>query len=143
MRCPGGIGINTYLLMMTFRVWVIELAVSAVNYFLLMKKVYEPRYGMLRAHQTGMSTRIAYIFVFAYFILFFAKRYTILDTFYAGVFWLLLILAFEWIGSFILRRPVREILEGWHINKGFMWPYVLAAYLLSPLIVGLLFHPGQ
>ena len=41
------------------------------------------------------------------------------DTFYAGVFWLLLILAFEWIG-FILRRPVREILEGWHVNKGFM-----------------------
>ena len=136
-------GINTYLLMMTFRVWVIELAVSAVNYFLLMKKVYEPRYGKLRAHQIGMPTRIAYIFVFAYFILFFTKQYTTLDTFYAGVFWLLLILAFEWIGSFILRRPVREILEGWHINKGFMWPYVLAAYLLSPLIVGLLFHPGQ
>ena len=136
-------GINTYLLMMTFRVWVIELAVSAVNYFLLMKKVYEPRYGKLRAHQIGMPTRIAYIFVFAYFILFFTKQYTTLDTFYAGVFWLLLILAFEWIGSFILRRPVREILEGWHINKGFMWPYVLAAYLLSPLIVGLLFRPGQ
>ncbi len=128
---------------MTFRVWVIELAVSALNYFILMKKVYEPRYGNLRAHQIGMSTRIAYIFVLAYFILFFAKRYTTLDTFYAGVFWLLLILAFEWIGSFIQRRPVREILEGWHINKGFMWPYVLAAYLLSPLIVGLLFRPGQ
>ena len=104
--------------MMTFRVWVIELAVSAVNYFILMNKVYEPRYGKLRAHQIGMSTRIAYIFVFAYFILFFAKRYTTIDTFYAGVFWLLLILAFEWIGSFILRRPVREILEGWHVNKG-------------------------
>ncbi len=128
---------------MTFRVWVIELAVTAVNYFVLTKKVYEPRYGKLRAHQIGMSTRIVYIFVFAYFILFFTKRYTTLDTLYAGVFWLLLILAFEWIGSFIQRRPVREILEGWHINKGFMWPYVLAAYLLSPLIVGLVLHPGQ
>ena len=41
----GGTGVNTYLLMMTFRVWVIELAVSAVNYFILMGKVYEPRYG--------------------------------------------------------------------------------------------------
>ena len=90
-----------------------------------------------------MSTRIVYLFVFAYFILFFAKRYTIFDMFYAGVFWLLLILAFEWIGSLILRRPVREILEGWHVNNGFMWPYVPAAYLLSPLIVRLIFHPGQ
>jgi uncharacterized membrane protein YgcG len=82
------VGINTYLMMMTFRVWVIELAVTALNYFLLMQKVYEPRYGKLRAHQIGMSTRIVYIFVFAYFILFFAQRYTTLDTFYAGVFWL-------------------------------------------------------
>jgi hypothetical protein len=24
-----------------------------------------------------------------------------------------------------------------------MWPYVLAAYLLSPLIVGLVFHPDS
>jgi hypothetical protein len=90
-----------------------------------------------------MSARIVYIFVFAYFILFFAKRYTVLDALTAGVFWLLLILAFEWIRSLIQRRPAREILEGWHINKGFMWPYVLAAYLLSPLIVGLILHPGQ
>jgi hypothetical protein len=75
--------------------------------------------------------------------LLFAKHYKTLDTLSAGVFWLLLILAFEWIGSLILRRPVREILEGWHVNKGFMWPYVLAAYLLAPVIVGLIFHPGH
>jgi len=24
------------------------------------------------------------------------------------------------------------MLEGWHINKGFMWPYVLTAYLQAP-----------
>jgi hypothetical protein len=130
--------------MMTFRVWFLELALTAVNYFLLMNKVYEPRYGKLRAHQIGMTTRIAYILVFAYFILLFAKHYTALDTLGAGVFWLLLILAFEWIGSFIIqRRPVREILEGWHVEKGFMWPYVLATYLLAPLLFGLIFHPGQ
>jgi len=33
---------------------------------------------------------------------------------------------------------VQEILEGWHVENGYMWPYVLAAYLLSPLLVGLL-----
>ena len=64
---------NVYLLMMTFRVWFLELAVTAVNYFFLMSKVYEPRYGKLKAHQIGMSTRIVYIFVFAYFILCFAN----------------------------------------------------------------------
>lgn len=129
--------------MMTFRVWVIELAVSAVNYFILMNKVYEPRYGRLRAHRIGMTTRILYIIIFAYALLYFAARYTTPQTLYAGAFWLVLILAFEWVGSFLMRRPVREILEGWHIERGYMWPYVLLTYLLSPLIVGLIFHPGQ
>jgi hypothetical protein len=129
--------------MITFRVWVIEIAVTAVNYFIFMNKVYEPRYGKLRAHQIGSTTRIVYILVFAYFLLYFARTYTTLQTLYAGAFWLLLILAFEWIGSFLTRRPVREILEGWHVERGFMWPYVLLTYLLSPLIIGLIFHPGQ
>jgi hypothetical protein len=134
--------VSTYLAELTFRIWVIELAVSAVNYFVLMKRVYEPRVGELRAHQVGMSTRIAYIFVFAYILLDRSHGYTTSETFVAGAFWLGLILAFEWIGSFIQRRPVREILIGWHINRGYMWPYVLLAYLASPLIVGVVLHPG-
>lgn len=127
---------------LTFRVWLIELAVSAVNYFVLMNRVYEPRFGELRAHQIGMSTRIIYIFVFAYFLLDYSNGYTTLETLYAGGFWLALILAFEWVGSLILRRPVHEILIGWHINRGYMWPYVLLTYLFSPLLVGVVFHPG-
>jgi hypothetical protein len=60
----------------------------------------------------------------------------------AGTYWLLMVLAFEWAGSFILRRPVHEILEGWHVESGFMWPYVLLAYLSSPLIAGVLLGHG-
>lgn len=134
---------QTHLAEITFRIWLLELAVSAVNYFVLMQRVYEPRVGELRAHQIGMSTRIAYIFVFAYLLLYYSGGYTTLESFYAGAFWLAMIIAFEWIGSFILRRPVHEILIGWHVNRGYMWPYVLFAYLFSPLIVGLLLSPGQ
>ncbi len=64
------------------------------------------------------------------------------DLVLAGTYWLLMVLAFEWIGSFVILRPVSEILEGWHVEKGYMWPYVLLAYFLSPLIVGLLLNPG-
>jgi hypothetical protein len=39
-------------------------------------------------------------------------------------------------------QPVHEILEGWHVERGYMWPYVLLTYLLSPLVVGLLLNPG-
>ena len=54
-----------------------------------------------------------------------------------------MILAFEWIGSFIVRRPVQEILEGWHVERGYMWPYVLVTYLVAPLVVGLVFQPAS
>jgi hypothetical protein len=134
--------VSTYLAELTFRIWVIELAVSGVNYFVLMTRVYEPRVGELRAHQIGMSTRIGYVFVFAYLLLNRSHGYTTSETFVAGVFWLGMILAFEWVGSLIQRRPVHEILIGWRINRGYMWPYVLLAYLFSPLIVGLILHPG-
>lgn len=43
-------------------------------------------------------------------------------------------LAFEWAGSLLIRRPVAETLIGWHIERGYMWPYVLLTYLPSPLI---------
>lgn len=124
------------ILMYTFRVWFFEIAVSGVNYFVLMKRVYEPRVGVLRAHRIGMTTRIVYILPFAYILVRVADLDTVPEMLLAGTYWLLLVLAFEWIGSFILRRPVHEILEGWHIENGYMWPYVLAAYFFSPLIVG-------
>jgi hypothetical protein len=50
---------------------------------------------------------------------------------------------FEWGGSFILRRSVEEILIGWSIFAGYIWPYVMLAYLLSNLIVGVTLHPGR
>ena len=113
---------DSYVLMITFRVAFVEILLSGLNYFLLMNRVYEPRMGVLRAHRIGMTTRIAYIFVFAYVIAYFADTHRPEQLALAGVFWLLLILAFEWIGSFILRRPVHEILEGWHVERGYMWP---------------------
>lgn len=133
---------KTQLLMFTFRVWVLETALSGFNYFVLMMRVYEPRVGKLRAHRIGMLTRIAYIFPFAYLLVEWADVDSVPDFLLAGTYWLLMILAFEWLGSFIIRRPVDEILEGWHVEKGYMWPYVLLTYFLSPLVVGVLLSPG-
>lgn len=133
---------NANLLRVAFWVWVAEIAASAFNYFVLMRRVYEPRFGALRAHQIGMATRIVYIFGFATFLLLFENDYCALDLVYIGLFWLGLTLVFEWGGSLLTRRPVHEILIGWHVNRGYLWPYVLAAYLLSPLIVGSLLRLG-
>jgi hypothetical protein len=133
---------DSLILMMVFRAWFLEIVVSGFNYFVLMKRIYEPRYGVLKAHRIGMTTRIVYIFIFAYFLDYFAELTTVGEYLLAGFYWVLMVLAFEWIGSFLLRRPVHEILEGWHIERGFMWPYVLVTYFMSPLIVGLVFDPA-
>lgn len=134
---------NSRLLKIGVRVWLVETLISGFNFFVLMNLVYEPRWGSLVAHQIGMSTRIAYIFILAYFLLRYVKEYTTKDLILIGLVWLGLEEIFEWGGSFILGRPVEEILVGWNIFAGYMWPYVMLAYLLSNLIVGTILRPDK
>ncbi len=134
---------NTILLKTAIRVWLMEILVSGFNFFVLMNLIYEPRWGVLTAHQIGMSTRIMYIYVFAYLLLRYVREYRTVDLIHVGILWLGLTLAFEWLGSLAMGRPVEEILVGWNVYAGFMWPYVLLSYLLSNLIVGIILHPGK
>ena len=134
---------NTTLLSTAFRVWLMETLVSGFNFFVLMGFIYEPAWGTLIAHQVGMTTRIVYIFIFAYLLLRYVKDYETKDLIHVGFLWLGLELLFEWGGSFLIGRPVEEIIIGWNIFAGYMWPYVLLTYLLSNLIVGVAIHPGK
>ena len=54
---------TVHVLMITFRIWLIEIPIAAVNAFVLMDRVYTPRIGSLHAHQIAMATRIGYVFV--------------------------------------------------------------------------------
>lgn len=139
----GDSGMNTRLLKIGIRVWLVDTLIAGFNFFVLMNLVYEPRWGTLVAHQIGMSTRIVIIFALAYFLLNYVKEYNTKDLILIGFVWLGLEEIFEWGGSFILRRPVAEILIGWNILAGYMWPYVMFAYLFSNLIIGTIIHPGK
>jgi len=134
---------NSYLLKLGARVWLMETLVSGFNFFVLMGLIYEPTWGQLASHQIGMSTRIVLIFAFAYFMLRYAKKYETKDLLIVGFLWLGLELLFEWGGSFAMGRPVQEILVGWNIFNGYMWPYVLLTYLFANLIVGIILNPGK
>jgi len=134
---------NTVLLKTAIRVWLMEILVSGFSFFVLMNLIYEPRWGLLLAHQIGMSSRIVYISIFAYLLLRYVKKYETEDLVHVGLLWLGLSLLFEWGGSLAIGRPVQEILIGWNIFAGYMWPFVLLTYLLSPLIVGTILHPGK
>ena len=129
------------ILMFTFRAWLIEVPVAAVNAFVLMDRVYAPAFGTLAAHQIAMATRIAWISLFAYGIAAFTRVYTPRTLLASGAWWMALWLAFEWGGSLLIGRPVPEILVGWHVENGYLWPYVLLTYLLAPLVVGTVLHP--
>jgi len=134
---------NTVLLKTAVRVWLMEILVSGFNFFVLMNLIYEPRWGLLAVHQIGMSSRIVYISIFAYLLLWYVKEYETKDLVHVGLLWLGLTLLFEWGGSFATGRPVEEILIGWNASVGYMWPYVLLTYVLSPLIVGMILHPSR
>jgi hypothetical protein len=129
---------TSYALMITFRVWLLEVPLAAFNAFVLMDRVYAPRTGAVRAHQLAMSTRIVWVVVLAFVITHYATDRPVVVLLVEGLFWMTLWLAFEWAGSLLIRRPVHEILVGWHVENGYRWPYVLLAYLLSPLIAGTL-----
>jgi len=109
---------NTPLLKTAVRVWLMEILVSGLNFFVLMNLVYEPWWGILLAHQIGMSSRIGYIFIFAYLLLRSVKNYETKDLIHVGILWLGLTLIFEWGGSLAMGRPVEEILIGWNIFTG-------------------------
>lgn len=90
-----------------------------------------------------MSTRIVYISILPYFLLRFVEKYETKDLVHVGLLWLGLTLLFEWGGSLASGRPVQEILIGWNIFAGYMWPYVLLTYVFSPFVVGTILHPGK
>jgi hypothetical protein len=90
-----------------------------------------------------MSTRIVYIFIFAYLILRYTKKYDTKDLVSVGFLWVGLELLFEWGGSLAIGSPVQEILVGWNIFNGHMWPCVLLTYLFANLIVGTVIHPKK
>jgi len=134
---------NAHLLSTALRVWLMETLVSGFNFFVLTGFIYEPAWGTLVAHQVGMTARIVYIFVFAYLLLRYVREYETRDLVHVGLLWLGLELLFEWGGSLLIGRPVEEILIGWNIFVGYMWPYVLFAYFLSNIVVGLVLRPGK
>ncbi|MFW9799081.1 MAG: hypothetical protein ACFFD9_01470 [Candidatus Thorarchaeota archaeon] len=134
---------NAPLLSTAVRVWLIETLFSIFNFFVLMNLVYEPAWGELIAHQMGMATRIVVISAFAYLLLRYVKEYETGDLVQVGLLWLGLELLFEWGGSLLIGRSVEEILIGWNIFAGYIWPYVLLTYLLSNLVIGIAFQPGK
>jgi hypothetical protein len=116
--------------------WLLETVFAVFNFSVLMNIVYEPRWGALVAHQIGMSTRILVIFGFAYLLLRTSKKFETKDLIYVGILWLGLEELEEWGGSLVAGRSVHDILIGWNIFDGYMWPYVMLTYLFSTLIVG-------
>ena len=91
--------VNTPLLKLGVKVWIIETLVSGFNFFVLMNLVYEPLWGELAAHQIGMTTRMVYIFIFACFMLRYAKKFKTKELMLVGFLWLGLELLFQWGGS--------------------------------------------
>ena len=98
--------------------WLVETAASGINYFVLMNRVYAPRVRELRAHRIGIATRMVNIFPSRTSLVRWAHIDSVPEYLLAGTYWLRMVLAFEWVGSFLIRRSVREVPEGWQHREG-------------------------
>ena len=121
--------------------WFLDFILAGINFGIL-SLVYEPMWGSLVAHQIDMITRMVYICILAYFLIRPIQEYRRVDLLHAGLLWLGLTLLWEWGGSLLIGRPVEDILVGWNIFAGYLWPFVLLTYFFANLAVGTLIkHP--
>ena len=70
---------NTALLKLGARVWLIETIVTGFNFFVLMGFIYEPLWGELAAHQIGCQRGLC-TFLFLHILCFATQRNTKLWT---------------------------------------------------------------
>ena len=83
-----------------------------------------------------LAPQIILIFAFSYGLL---RIFPLKDSqywFYMGIYWLVLTLAFEFIGGLVFEKGTLALLfEGWKIWKGNIWVLVLLSHLLAPYIL--------
>ena len=122
--------------MVTFRVCLLEVPLAAVNTFVLTDRVYAPRVGALHAHQLAMTTRIAWILLLGLAVSHYARELGPVSLVDMGLLWATFWLVLEWTGSLLVHQPMHQILLSRHLEQGYMWPYVLLAYVVSPSLAG-------
>ena len=129
------------LYLKAFGVWIIFLIFFIINGS-ARQFLYEPKIGVLRAHQVSSVIGISFIFLFTYFFISRIKfEFSRTDLLMLGVFWLVLTVMFEFVfGHYVMGHPWSNLFADYNIFKGRLWSLVLIATFLAPYIAGLFYY---
>ena len=93
-----------------------------------------------RGYWVLLTPQIIMIFACSYGLLKIFPLKSSQDWLTMGIWWLVLTLAFEFIGVLVFEKGNLALLfEGWKIWKGNIWVLVLLSYLLAPFILSKFF----
>ena len=120
---------------MGFLSWLILTALRALIFFAWLPIVGR---NWPRGHWVVLAPQIVLIFAISYGLL---KIFPLKTSAYwldMGIYWLILTLAFEFIGVLVFEKGTLALLfEGWKIWKGNIWVLVLLSCLLAPYILSI------
>jgi len=116
--------------------WIPMVAIAVGN-GVLRETTYGRRVGELAAHQISCATAIALFYAYG-FLLF--RVFPIPGTGTAlavGAMWVGLTMAFEFLfGRFVVGHPWSRLLADYNLARGRLWPLVLLAVGIGPLVLG-------
>jgi hypothetical protein len=98
--------------------------------------VLAKRFSELRAHQLSCLTGVLLFFVYAWLISLSWPLQTARQAMSAGLVWLMLTVAFEFVfGHYVTRLPWEKLFHDYNILACRLWVFVLLAVTLLPIIV--------
>jgi hypothetical protein len=128
---------NTRLFLHALGMWIILVILAILN-GVLRERLISPRVGEQTAHVISTITLICFFFIAIY--LFFSNLkidYSKTDLILVGVFWVIITVAFEFLfGHYVMGHPWSKLLADYNIIKGRLWPLVLLAVFIAPVLFG-------
>ena len=95
-----------------------------------------PRLGDRTGHIISTLLLSATILAMAWFIIPWVRPASIQDAWLAGILWVLLTLAFEFLaGHYLFHNSWEKLLADYNVARGRIWILVLVTTLLAPVLV--------
>jgi len=124
----------TSILLRASLVWFAILLVAIVN-GAFRQGVLIPRLGVTLAHVWSTLALSAAVVLVTYLTIRWIGPVTAADCWTVGAVWVLMTLAFEFLGGhYLFGKPWVELLADYKVNEGRIWPLVLLATLAAPAL---------
>jgi hypothetical protein len=128
---------NTRLFLYAIGMWIILVILAILN-GVLRESLITPRVGEQMAHVVSTIILICIFFIAIY--LFFSNLKidrSKTDLLLVGIFWVIITVAFEFLfGHYVMGHPWSKLVADYNILKGRLWPLVLLAVFIAPVLFG-------